>query len=155
MTSSLHSTPLFLTFCICLLRFISSATQPHVLFVLVDDLGYSDLGYKGAEFDTPNLDKLAKTGIDLTNYYVEMDCTPTRASIMTGRQSWRLGLQNPTTMPPGNRAHIPWDTPTVAELMRRAGYNTQMIGKWCLPYLQTAVPNTNGTFCAGIWDTPR
>ena len=124
----------------------SSASLPHVLFVLVDDLGYTDVGYKGAEYKTSNLDHLAQTGIDLTNYYVEMDCTPTRASIMTGRQSWRVGLQNPTTLPAGCRGHIPFDTKTIAEAMKSAGYNTQMIGKWHLGYAANNMTPTGRGF---------
>ena len=46
---------------------------------------------------------------------------------MTGRQSWRIGLQNPSTMPAGTKGHIPFDTPTIAELLKKAGYNTQMV----------------------------
>eukprot|EP01084_Bolivina_argentea_P217926 369925_1 len=133
---------LYLLHVICL----GAASSPHVLFVLVDDLGYTDIGYKGAEYKTANIDQLANTGIDLTNYYVEMDCTPTRASIMTGRQSWRVGLQNPSTLPMGCKGHIPFNTPTIAELMKTAGWNTQMIGKWHLGYAASNMTPTGRGF---------
>eukprot|EP01084_Bolivina_argentea_P116817 207488_1 len=126
---------------------ISSASLPHILWVVVDDLGYSDVGYKPypAEFKTANIDKLAATGIDLTNYYVEMDCTPTRSAFMTGRYPWRIGMQNPATMDPGCLGHIPFDTPTIAEQMKLAGYDTKMIGKWHLGFAaKNMTPNGRG-----------
>ena len=110
------------------------AKLPHILYIAVDDLGYTDLGYHGAEFNTTNLDNLARSGIDLTSYYVQPVCTPTRASLMTGRYPWRFGFQNPATMQTGTKAHIPFDIPTIAELLKKAGYDTQMIGKWHLGY---------------------
>eukprot|EP01084_Bolivina_argentea_P227461 384151_1 len=121
---------LFMLIITCkLLQFILAAT-PHVLLINVDDLGYTDLGYKNAEYNTSNIDSLASSGIDLTNYYVLMDCTPTRSALMTGRQPWRFGFQNPATMMSGTKAHIPFDIPTMAELMKSANYETIMIGKW-------------------------
>jgi len=108
--------------------------SPHVVWIVIDDLGYTDLGFRGSEIPTPNLDELASTGIELTNYYVMIDCTPTRSSFMTGRLPWRFGFQQPMTMSFGVKAHLPYDQPTVAELMKKSGYNTQMIGKWHLGF---------------------
>eukprot|EP01084_Bolivina_argentea_P193959 332742_1 len=108
--------------------------QPHIIYIAVDDLGNTDLGYHGAEFNTTTLDTLARTGVDLSSYYVLMDCTPTRSSLITGLHPWRFGFQNPSTMPNGLKAHIPFEIPTIAELMKKANYNTQMIGKWHLGF---------------------
>eukprot|EP01084_Bolivina_argentea_P049375 90815_1 len=122
----------FLILCFTLFSF--AVSLPHILFICIDDLGYTDLGYHGAEFNTTNLDSLALSGIDLTNYYVQLACTPTRTSFVTGKYPWRIGMQNPATMWPGVTAHIPFDTPTIAEQMKIAGYNTQYIGKWHVGY---------------------
>lgn len=75
-------------------RFISvieATKQPHILLLLVDDLGWSDVGYRGSKIRTPNLDKLASEGVILNNYYVQPYCTPTRGSLMTGRYPIRTG----------------------------------------------------------------
>ena len=128
-----HFQAFFLIFYALFLQFIFAA-QPHILFLVVDDLGYTDLGYHGAEFNTTNMDKLAKSGIDLTSYYVQSVCTPTRASLLTGLYPWRIGLQNAGTLIPGCKGHIPFNIPTIAELLKLSGYNTQMIGKWHVGY---------------------
>ena len=112
----------------------STANLPNILFLVIDDLGYTDVGYHGAEFTTPNIDALASEGIDLQNYYVSLDCTPTRSSFMTGRYAWHVGLQNPTTLRPGTKGGLPLTQATIAEQLRKAGYNTQMVGKWHLGF---------------------
>merc|ERR1719229_1011004 len=67
---------------------------PNILFVLIDDLGWNDVSYHGgSDFDTPNLDALANDALQLTNYYVQHFCTPTRSSLMSGRYPMRDGLQ--------------------------------------------------------------
>lgn len=64
--------------------------RPHIVYVLADDLGYKDLGIWGAEYRTPTLDRLAgKHAVNLTNYYAQQLCTPSRASLLTGRYSFR------------------------------------------------------------------
>lgn len=67
------------------------ATQPHILLLLVDDLGWSDVGFHGSKIRTPNVDKLASEGVILDNYYVQPYCTPTRGSLMTGRYPIHTG----------------------------------------------------------------
>ena len=59
--------------------------QPHIIFILADDYGYNDIGYHGSEILTPNLDKLAKEGVTLENYYVQPICSPTRSQLLSGR----------------------------------------------------------------------
>lgn len=58
---------------------------PNIVFVLVDDFGYNDIGYHGSEIKTPNLDRLARNGVILENYYVQPICTPTRSCLLSGR----------------------------------------------------------------------
>jgi hypothetical protein len=62
-----------------------SDTRPNIILIVADDLGYNDVGYHGSEIKTPNLDKLAMSGVILENYYVQPVCTPTRGQLLTGR----------------------------------------------------------------------
>ena len=63
----------------------ASGKQPNIVFILADDFGYNDIGYHGSEILTPNLDKLAASGVKLENYYVQPICTPTRSQLLSGR----------------------------------------------------------------------
>ena len=69
----------------------AAASPPHILFVVVDDLGWSDVGFHGSEIQTPNIDKLASEGVVLDNYYVVSICTPTRSALMSGRYPIHTG----------------------------------------------------------------
>lgn len=70
---------------------VSLSKKPHILFVLVDDLGWSDVSFHGSKIKTPNVDKLAAEGVILDNYYVQPICTPTRASLLSGRYPIHTG----------------------------------------------------------------
>ena len=72
----------------------ASASPPHILFVVADDLGWSDVGFHGSKIQTPNIDKLASEGVVLDNYYVLPICTPTRSALMTGRYPIHTGKFN-------------------------------------------------------------
>src|SRR4051812_27908560 len=72
---------------------VRAAEKPDIVFILADDLGSYDVGWRGSEIKTPNLDKLAKAGARFENFYVQPVCSPTRASLMTGRYPMRYGLQ--------------------------------------------------------------
>ena len=72
-------------------RVNGAASTPHILFVLVDDLGWSDVGFHGSKIQTPNIDMLASEGVVLNNYYVLPICTPTRSALMTGRYPIHTG----------------------------------------------------------------
>ena len=69
----------------------SKLSQPHILFVLVDDLGWSDVGFHGSKIKTPNIDRLAREGVVLDNYYVQAKCTPSRAALLSGRYPIHIG----------------------------------------------------------------
>jgi len=107
--------------------------------LVMDDLGWADVGYHGSDFPSPNIDRLAKTqGVRLEKYYVQQVCSPTRSALMTGRLPFRIGTQWVTTLPPGSPAALPMDVPTLAEVLSAANYSTHAIGKWHLGYAKWA-----------------
>ena len=107
---------------------------PHLIMMVIDDLGWTDVGYNGGDFPTPNIDNLARDGVILDKYYVQQVCSPTRSALMTARYPFRTGLQHSTTLVPGSTAKIPYDTATIAEVVKTAGYATHAIGKWHMGY---------------------
>jgi len=106
--------------------------QPNVIFILVDDLGYSELNCYGNTFnETPNIDELAKNGLRFTNSYASAPvCSPFRASLMTGQHPARLGITD--YLRPHEDIHLSEDLTTIAEIFKSSGYHTGMIGKWHL-----------------------
>ena len=114
------------------------AARPNIIVIMTDDSGYADLGCYGGEIDTPHLDSLAQQGMRFKNFYNEGRCSPTRASLMTGHDAADVGFGagtlggHPTINNPGYFGIMPYTVPTVAELLRDAGYETLMAGKWHL-----------------------
>ncbi|QEK53104.1 arylsulfatase [Pedobacter aquae] len=116
--------------------------KPNIVIIYVDDLGYGDLGVTGAKgVETPNLDKMAAKGLLLTDGHCGAStCTPSRYSLLTGNYAFR----NKAAILPGDApALITPETPTIANTLKRAGYNTAVIGKWHLG-LGTGNINWNG-----------
>jgi arylsulfatase A-like enzyme len=105
---------------------------PNIVFVLADDLGYSELGCYGNTFnETPNLDALARQGVRFTDAYAAAPvCSPYRAALMTGQWPGRVGITD--YLRPNDAKHLSTDHVTIAEALKRAGYATGMIGKWHL-----------------------
>ena len=111
--------------------------QPNVILILADDLGYGDLGcYGHPKFKTPNLDRMAAHGARLTQFNTPLPfCAPTRASLMTGRYPFRCGLSEnpaPDGGPERDQMHLPESEITLAQLFKKAGYATSIVGKWHL-----------------------
>lgn len=117
--------------------------KPNIVFILVDNVGWGDWSVYGGTTPTPRIDKLASEGIRFNNYNVEVQCTPSRSAIMTGRHPVRSGTYS-VLPPPGRPAGMaPWEY-TIAELLSSAGYATALYGKWHLGNIQGRLPNDQG-----------
>ncbi len=115
--------------------------RPNFIFILIDDMGWKDVGCCGSEFyETPNLDRLADEGIRFSNAYASCPvCSPTRASILTGKYPARVGVTDyiggesrGKVISPPYLHHLPLEEKTIAETLRDAGYRTYHVGKWHL-----------------------
>lgn len=120
-------------------------TQPNLIFILIDDQGYYDLGcYGGKEFDTPRIDRMAAEGMRFTDYYAAAPiCSPSRAGILTGCYPRRVGLAT-WVQRADSRIGIHPDELTLAELLKSRGYATACIGKWHLGFLPPFLPKQQG-----------
>jgi len=124
-----------------------SRTRPNVIVILADDLGYGDLGCHGCkDIRTPHIDSLAASGIRCTSGYAGHSfCSPTRASLMTGRYQHRFGHENnPKWDPADNKLGLPLSQITIADVMKEAGYVTGAVGKWHLGAAPVFHPNRRG-----------
>ena len=106
-------------------------TKPNIVVILADDLGNADLGYRGSDIRTPNIDKLANEGVRAEAFYGMPVCTPARAELMTGRYAMRYGLQTLVIFP-SHTFGLPTDERTLPQALKEAGYQTAMVGKWHL-----------------------
>ena len=120
--------------------------RPNILLIMADDLGFSDLGCYGSEIATPNLDRLAHTGMRFTQFYNAARCCPSRASLMTGLYPHQTGLGHMWRDfgLPAYRGHLNDRCVTIAEVLRAAGYRTYMSGKWHLGTAKEHLPNARG-----------
>lgn len=103
----------------------ASPSKPNILVIIPDDLGWSDVGYHGSVVKTPNIDKLAGTGVRLEQHYVMPTCTPTRVSLLTGKYPSRYGITGPDY-----GEVIDLGDPTLASVLSENGYFTAIAGKW-------------------------
>lgn len=106
--------------------------RPNIVVILVDDMGWSDIGCYGSEIPTPNLDALANGGLRFTQHYNTGRCCPTRAALLTGLYSHQTGIGHMTTDDrlPGYQGRLNDSCVTIAEVLKPAGYFTAMTGKW-------------------------
>lgn len=143
MNYSLNNQKLKILFLIILLSTSvlgQSSQKPNIIIIMVDDMGWSDIGCYGGEIPTPNIDKLANKGVRFKQFYNTGRCCPTRASLLTGLYPHKAGIGHMAEDPEKpEQAH--WGTPgyqgflnnncvTIAEVLKTNGYNTYMSGKW-------------------------
>ncbi|MCS7044793.1 MAG: sulfatase-like hydrolase/transferase [Gemmataceae bacterium] len=120
--------------------------KPNILVIVVDDLGYGDIGVHGGKaVPTPHIDKLARSGIRCTNGYVSSPyCSPTRAGLLTGRYQTRFGHEFNPHVGAEDKLGLPLGLRTIADWLRAAGYATGMVGKWHLGFSQAHHPQARG-----------
>ena len=126
---------------------VQAAERPNIVLMLADNLGYGDLGsYGGGAVrgaPTPRLDALAEQGMRFTNFNVEAECTPSRSALMTGRYAVRSGTTRAIPVPGIPQGLAPWEY-TVAEMLKEAGYDTAMFGKWHIGASAGRLPTDQG-----------
>lgn len=140
---------IFLVAAMFLLKGMLAQQHPNIVFIYADDLGYGDVSCYGAtRIQTPHIDRLAKEGLRFTNAYAtSATCTPSRFSLMTGTYAWR---KKGTGIAPGNASLIiPVDKVTLPAVLKRAGYQTAIVGKWHLGLGGPEGPDWNGEIKPG------
>ncbi|MFO1114478.1 MAG: arylsulfatase [Beijerinckiaceae bacterium] len=109
----------------------AAAAKPNIVYIVADDLGWKDVGFHGSDIRTPNLDELAKEGVQFGQFYAQPMCTPTRAALMTGRYPMRYGLQT-AVIASGHTYGLATDEWLLPQALKDAGYSTAIVGKWHL-----------------------
>jgi arylsulfatase A-like enzyme len=123
-----------------------TAVRPNIVLIVTDDVGYGDIGSYGApDIKTPNLDRLAREGVRFSDFYAAPTCSPTRASLITGRYYQRVRIERPlpSAGPAGDQGLRPTGR-SLPALLKTAGYATGLIGKWHLGYKPELSPNAHG-----------
>ncbi len=131
----------------CVLARDKPTNKPNILMILVDDLGYGDLSSYGAkDMQTPNIDKLIASGMRFDNFYANCPvCSPTRASLLTGRYPDLVGVPGVIrTHPTNNWGYMAPQAVLLPKLLNRAGYHTAIVGKWHLGLESPNTPNERG-----------
>lgn len=124
------------------------SAQPNILLIMVDDMGWADLGCYGSEIPTPNIDALAKNGVRFTQFYNTARCSTTRASLLTGLYPHQAGMGHLDNMrfpeSLGTHGRLNDRAVTIAQVLGTAGYHTSMVGKWHLGQQSGTTPWNKG-----------
>lgn len=135
---------------------VLAAGRPNIVYILADDLGWTDLGCQGSKYyETPNIDRLATNGLRLNRYYNCQNCAPTRAVLMSGQYPPRTGIYTVGTLErgkeierkmkvPANQTNLPLGIVTLPQALKRGGYTTGMFGKWHLGQSPEYHPSQRG-----------
>ncbi|MBA4030411.1 MAG: arylsulfatase [Planctomyces sp.] len=120
------------------------APRPNIVYILADDLGAFDVGWRGSRIKTPHLDSLAESGAKLEQFYVLPVCSPTRAALLTGRYPIRYGLQSGVVRPWADYG-LPLEERLLPQALKTAGYETAIVGKWHLGHFRREyLPTSRG-----------
>jgi len=114
--------------------YLTGDVAPNIVFLIADDIGWSDISHNDGEFSTPNIDKILEDGIELTRFYSHALCTPSRMAFLTGRLAWKLGSQFPEVIHGMMVGHIPPEEKTYAEVTKEMGYDNYYVGRWGVGY---------------------
>nr|ALS55949.1 hypothetical protein [uncultured bacterium EIL80E09] len=134
-------------------------TSPNIVIILADDLGWNDVSYHGSEINTPNIDKLISSGVELDRFYVQPTCSPTRAELMTGKSAMRLGITRPISK--NQKLGLGLEEKILPQYLKELNYSTYLLGKWHLgSYIPDYFPTRRGfdyfygylTGGIGYWD---
>lgn len=116
--------------------------KPNIILIIADDAGWNDVGYHGSEIKTPNIDFLAKNGVEMDRFYVNPTCSPSRASLFTGKPASRMGIVAPIS--DKSQLKLPDSIPTLPKLLNKNNYQTALIGKWHLGLQPSSGPKAYG-----------
>ena len=122
----------FVAICVSLGVASAQGDKPNIVIIVADDLGWQDVSFHGGDIRTPNIDRIAREGVELDRFYVAPVCSPTRAGLMTGRWPIRFGVMR-TVFPPWRKGGLDTSEVTLADVLAKAGYEHRgVFGKWHL-----------------------
>lgn len=143
----LRSLPVSILFILFSVNLFSQKQTPNIILIIADDLGYADLGCYGQQkTETPNIDKLAKNGLQFMQFYAGTTvCAPSRASLLTGLHTGHTAVRGNAGFQPEGQTPLPDSVVTIANILQQHGYETAAFGKWGLGYITTpGDPNKKG-----------
>ena len=133
---------------------VAQKNAPNIVYIMLDDVGFGASSTFGGLIETPTFDSLANNGIRYTNFHTTAICSPTRASLLTGRNHHSVNVNTVIDLAvdaPGHNGYMPFEKATIAEIARENGYNTFAIGKWHI----TPTPDLTGAGPYNRWPTGR